>query len=65
MPVKDLSTVHELITELFSWPQTKEEWQQYALSEEQIEFFKKNGYLKGIKMLDERQIKILWEEVSK
>ena len=63
MPYKDLSTVHELITGLFQWPATKEEWEQYKLTDEQVAFFKENGYLSGIKMLDENQIKTIQNEV--
>ena len=56
MPVKDLSQVHELISNLFQWPTSPEEWQQYKLTDEQIEFFKVNGFVSGIKMLDEQQV---------
>jgi len=41
MPAKDLSTVHELISDLFKWPSDKEEWAQYKLSNDQVEFFQK------------------------
>jgi len=64
MPYKDLSTVHELITDLFKWPQTKEEWDQYKLSEEQVAFFKENGYIGGIKMLDEKQVAVIKNEIE-
>src|SRR5438067_13847897 len=63
MPVKDLSTIHRLITGLFQRPQSEGEWEQYALSEEQVAFFHENGYLAGVKMLDEKQIKFLQEEL--
>jgi hypothetical protein len=32
MPVKDLSSVHQLISDLFHWPASQEEWEQYELS---------------------------------
>lgn len=64
MPVKDLSTIHHLITDLFRWPQSESEWEAYALTEEQIQFFHKNGYLAGVKMLDEHQIEVLKKELS-
>ena len=64
MPYKDLSTVHNLITDIFSHPKTKEEWDEYKLSDEQVEFFKKNGYLANIKMLDEKQISIIRSEIE-
>jgi ectoine hydroxylase-related dioxygenase (phytanoyl-CoA dioxygenase family) len=62
--VNDLSTVHTLISDLFEWPSSRDEWKQYELTEEQIEFFKENGYLANIKMLDDRQIKILKDELE-
>jgi Phytanoyl-CoA dioxygenase (PhyH) len=64
MPVKDLSTVHHLVSDLFRWPASPEEWEQYALSEEQIVFFRKNGFLAGVPLLDERQIGIIRTELA-
>ncbi|MBC7829300.1 MAG: phytanoyl-CoA dioxygenase family protein [Chitinophagaceae bacterium] len=61
--VNDLSTVHSIISDLFEWPSSPEEWKEYELSEEQIIFFKENGYLSNIKMLDDRQIQKLKEEL--
>jgi ectoine hydroxylase-related dioxygenase (phytanoyl-CoA dioxygenase family) len=60
----DLSTVHSLISDLFVWPSSPEEWKKYRLSDEQISFFRENGYLSNIKMLDERQIEILKDELG-
>ena len=62
--VKDLSTVHSLISDLFKWPTSYEGWKQYELSAEQIHFFSENGYLANIKMLDDWQIEILKSELS-
>lgn len=64
MSYKDLSTVHELVSGLFTWPATKEEWEQYALSDEQVAFFRENGYLPNVKMLDEHQIQVLRNEIA-
>jgi phytanoyl-CoA dioxygenase PhyH len=64
MPVKDLSIVHELTSDLFKWPSQKEEWNKYKLSQEQVEFFQKNGYLAGVKMLDDWQINLLRNELG-
>jgi len=65
MQLKDLSNVHKLIGDLFQWPESKEEWKSYRLTDEQVSFFKKNGYLAGIKMLDDRQIEYLRGELSR
>jgi ectoine hydroxylase-related dioxygenase (phytanoyl-CoA dioxygenase family) len=63
MQVKDLSKIHEQITSMFAWPQTKNDWDQYRLSKEQVKFFNENGYLAGIKMLNEDQLEILRNEL--
>ncbi|MDP9229437.1 MAG: phytanoyl-CoA dioxygenase family protein [Bacteroidota bacterium] len=65
MPQQDLSSIHKLIGNMFRLPQTKEEWQQYSLSKEQVDFFNHNGYLAGIKMLDDWQIEQLKKELNK
>lgn len=64
MQVKDLSTVHHLVSDLFKWPSTKAEWDQYKLTEEQIDFFNTHGYLGNIKMLDEEQVERLKTELA-
>jgi Phytanoyl-CoA dioxygenase (PhyH) len=64
MTVKDLSQVHELISDLFRWPSNANEWDQYRLSDEQVDFFRENGFLSGIKMLDDRQLEMLRYELT-
>ena len=64
MSTKDLSKVHELVTDMFRYPSTKEEWKQYALTEDQVKSFKENGFLSGVKMLDESQIERLRKELT-
>jgi ectoine hydroxylase-related dioxygenase (phytanoyl-CoA dioxygenase family) len=64
MPVKDLSAVHHLVSDIFVWPSKKHEWDQYKLSKEQVDFFNENGFLAGVKMLDDKQIDRLREELS-
>lgn len=61
---RDLSTVHKLVSDMFQWPRNAEEWEQYKLSDEQVDFFNKNGFLSGIKMLDEEQIERLRNEFA-
>lgn len=63
MQVKDLSTIHGLITDLFQWPDAGQ-LEEYKLTEEQIHFFNENGFLPGIKMLDQNQIEVLQRELS-
>jgi ectoine hydroxylase-related dioxygenase (phytanoyl-CoA dioxygenase family) len=64
MPVKDLSTIHELVSDIFKWPATAAEWDEYKLSDEQVDFFNKNGFVSGIKLLDEKQIEIIRNELA-
>lgn len=63
-PIKDLSKIHDLISDLFKMPQTKQEWEPYKLSADQIGFYHENGYLAGIKLLDDEQIEVLRHELS-
>jgi ectoine hydroxylase-related dioxygenase (phytanoyl-CoA dioxygenase family) len=64
MVYKDLSSVHHLLTDLFQWPQSAAEWEQYKLSKEQVDFFYENGYIAGIKMLDRKQIEAIRTELA-
>jgi len=64
MPVNDLSLVHSLVTDLFKWPTKTSDWESYQLSKEQIDFFKENGYLAGVKMLEDEQIVRLRKELT-
>lgn len=61
---RDLSLHNQLISDMFEWPQTPEQWEQYRLTDEQVEFFKKNGYLAGIKILEQEHIDRLENELS-
>ena len=56
MAVKDLSTMHMLISDLFSWPKDEDEWKKLALTEDQVAQFHEKGFLSGINMLDDEQI---------
>jgi len=64
IPVKDLSTVHSLVSDLFKSPASASEWDQYKLTKEQIDFFRENGFLAGVKMLDAGQIEKLKNELG-
>ena len=62
--MKDLSDFSHPISSLFNQPQSPEEWLQYILSKDQIESYKKNGYLSGIKILTEEQVDFLNQELA-
>jgi ectoine hydroxylase-related dioxygenase (phytanoyl-CoA dioxygenase family) len=61
---EDLSLRHGLIGNLFSWPQHRDDWHQYCLSDEQVQFYDENGYLPGVRILNEAQVAALREELA-
>ncbi len=63
MQSKDLSEIHHQISNMFKWPATQDEWEQFRLTKEQVDFFNENGYLAGIKMLNEDHLEILRDEL--
>jgi hypothetical protein len=60
---KDLGQYSHPIGKLFVQPQSAKEWEPYLLTEAQIAAFKKDGFIKGIKILSEEQVDILKEEL--
>ncbi len=64
MDSKDLSTVHHLVSDLFRWPASAAEWKQYALQDEQVDFFRENGFVSGVRLLDEKQLERIREELT-
>ncbi|AZQ58251.1 phytanoyl-CoA dioxygenase family protein [Maribacter sp. MJ134] len=62
--MKDLADIHELVSELFNWPTTKEEWEQYRLTKEQVQHFHDFGYVSGIKLLDTDCVEQLCKELA-
>ena len=61
---QDLSKHHQLVSELFSYPQTPDEWEPYRLTDEQVAFFHEQGYLANIKMVEAWQVDALNEELA-
>jgi ectoine hydroxylase-related dioxygenase (phytanoyl-CoA dioxygenase family) len=60
----DLSRFHEPVSEIFKMPVNTDEWAQYRLSDEQVEFFRENGYLAGVRLLDDAQVERLRAELA-
>jgi len=54
--MRDLADFGYPLSDLFTQPKTINEWERYRLSAEQIDFFHENGYLAGVKLLDESQL---------
>lgn len=61
---RDWSELHELATDLFAWPTDAAGWDRYRLSPEQVAFYQEQGYLAGIKILEENQIETLKSELT-
>lgn len=60
---EDLSTYHAPLTRLFSAPASAEEWEQYRLTDEQVAFYEEQGYLAGVRVLDDAQVEALRAEL--
>lgn len=60
----DLSVYHEPITNLFAAPATGAEWEQYRLSDEQVAFFHEQGYLAGVRILNDEHVERLRQELQ-
>ncbi len=60
---QDLSTQHEPVSDLFPAADAHTA-ARYRLSNEQLAFFEKNGYLSGIRVLDARQVEALRAELQ-
>ena len=61
---EDLSNYHAPISDFFKIPSTSDEWDQYRLSNDQIEFFDEFGYLSGIQILNDSQAEKLRDELT-
>lgn len=59
----DLSVYHEPISDLFAAPATRAEWEQYRLSDEQVAFFHEQGYLAGVRILNDEHVERLRQEL--
>lgn len=62
--IRDLADSHELVSDIFKLPKSKDEWDQYRLTDEQISHFHEFGYLAGVKLLDEEQVAIMRKELA-
>ncbi len=62
--MKDLSTIHAPISDLFAKLSAVGDAARYKLSDEQLEFYEENGYLAGVRMLNDEQVEALRQEVN-
>jgi ectoine hydroxylase-related dioxygenase (phytanoyl-CoA dioxygenase family) len=63
-PIADLSAVHGPVGSLFPHPAGRADWDRYRLSDEQVRFFHENGYVTGVRVLDDRQVDVLREQLQ-
>ncbi|MEI8375197.1 MAG: hypothetical protein WCJ35_20445 [Planctomycetota bacterium] len=62
--MEDLSLYHHPVTSMFRVPGSSGEWQQYALTEEQLDFYRREGYVSGLRLLTDEQVDMLCEELT-
>ena len=62
--IEDLSKHHRPVGNLFPWPAPAEELARFRLSDEQVEFYKLNGYLAGVRLLNDAQVEGLRAEME-
>ena len=61
---KDLAEKHRMVSDMFKLPKSKEEWEPYRLTDEQVAHFHEEGYVSGIKMLNDAQIELLRKDLE-
>jgi ectoine hydroxylase-related dioxygenase (phytanoyl-CoA dioxygenase family) len=62
--IQDLSVVHAPTGALGKAPATRDEWEKYRLTDEQVARFHRDGYLAGVQVLDDRQAGLLCGELA-
>ncbi len=62
--ISDLSLQHQPSGTLFSLPETPELWKAFQLTPQQIADYERDGYLSGVRILDDAQIDRLLEELE-
>jgi ectoine hydroxylase-related dioxygenase (phytanoyl-CoA dioxygenase family) len=62
--MKDLADFHHQISSIFKQPKTKEEWEQYRLTDDQVAHYHEYGHLSGVKLLENWQVDLLNQELA-
>ncbi len=62
--IEDLSLRHELVSDLFVLPKTPADWRKHCLTQGQVDWYRQNGYLSGVRLLSEGQVEVLCEELA-
>lgn len=61
---EDLGLKHEPLTDLFPLPASTDEWDSYKLSDAQLQQFERNGFVSGIRLLNDQQVEVLRGELD-
>ena len=64
MPIEDLSLYHHPLTRLFASSPAFADRERFRLSSEQVAFYHDQGYLAGVRLLDDEQIAALRAELA-
>ena len=65
MSVRDLSLRHQPVTDLFSGPGTDADWSTLQITPEQVQFYREQGYLSGLRVLTDEQVDVMCEELER
>ncbi|MDG1889867.1 MAG: phytanoyl-CoA dioxygenase family protein [Verrucomicrobiota bacterium] len=64
MHSRDLAQQHGFVGNTFSMPNSSDQWNRFQLSPDQRAFYRKNGYVSGIRILTDAQVETLREELT-
>ena len=62
--IRDLSELHSPTGVLGQPPASKPDWQQYRLSDDQVQSFHRDGFLAGVQILNDNQVEALRGELT-
>lgn len=62
--IRDFSELHTPTGTLGQAPATKADWQQYRLTDDQVESFHRDGFLAGVQILNDDQVETLRAELT-
>jgi len=64
MSAEDLAKYSRPFTNFLDWPQSEGEWRRYRLTDQQVAHYHEFGYVSGIRILSDRQIEQLRNELQ-
>ena len=62
--IQDFSELHTPTGALGQPPANKQDWQQYRLTDDQVQSFHRDGYLAGVQILNDDQVEALRSELT-